>query len=690
MKVRKKSYIRIIVIVCLFTIWISWDLTQAGKNLLSLYRSYRMEEEFDSVTEATAKVGIARSDDVKLAHPTAIDNTSITYQTIEEMVRQAIKYAGGIDWIVQSGNMVLLKPNIVDPEPPGTGEVTDVRVIKALIKIIDEIDPGKIEIVVGEGSPRPMDYEMEYQSTFGTPQWTKLWDKSGYQDLLTDPYLEGINFRLSNLNGSPPEDPWQDLVLVDVPGGGEAQPQGGQYYIHKDVLNADVFITVPVMKIHRPGITVALKNQIGIAPSTMYGFSKTEGVPQKNYKVKLVHQSLAPMYWTDKEIVDLCNLAQIKYAVVDAIACLEQKKAAIRKGDQITNLVRMNMIVAGPDPVAVDHVCTRLMGMNPDDIEHITLAEKVGLGTNNPDNITIIGADLETTKKRFIKFPDAEGDFGQGNRTWLLNGPYSIDSISEPINNEFIPDEANLTPTANKDNWSEAVFFNDDRINLRDYYNLSSGDDVVSYAFCYFTAPKDQQAELWIGSDEALKIYINGNEVYSYSGTRSFKDNQFVSAKVMADIKAGENSLLVKTLQKYGGYDFCINICEPESNPNYDGNRIWGLKFHTASNVSGIKQPAGKTNVNFEVFNAYPNPFNGSVSLSYRIFKPGKMTVRVFNIYGQKIRTLLNERVQTTGNHVISWDGKDSNGNFVSTGTYFVRFQKDLNQVDSKKILFLK
>jgi len=195
---------------------------------------------------------------------------------------------------------------------------------------------------------------------------------------------------------------------------------------------------------------------------------------------------------------------------------------------------------------------------------------------------------------------------------------------------------------------------------------------------------------LWIGSDEALKIYINGEEVYTYSGTRTFKDDQFVSAKVMANVKAGENRLLVKSLQKYGRYDFCLNICEPESNPNYNGNRIWGLKFHTKSNVTSIDQLDKKLNLNFEVHNAYPNPFNGSVSLSYQIHKPGKMTVHIFNIYGQMIRTLLDEKVNTTGNHVISWDGTDSNGNVVSSGTYFVRFQRDDIEVKSKKILFLK
>ena len=369
--------------------------------------------------------------------------------------------------------MVLLKPNIVSPKLSGSGEVTDVRVIKALVKIIDEVDPGNMEIVIGEGAPVEMDYEMPYGRGRRTkPRWEKLWDVVGYQDLLTDPYLKGINFRLSNLNGSPPENPWQDLVLIDVPGGGEATPQGGKYWLHKDVLNADVFITVPVMKIHTTGVTVGLKNQIGIAPSTKYGFYKIFGVPQDNHAYGLTHLNRIPEYWTDKEIVDLCNLAQIKFVVVDAIGCLETGKVARYNGDVITNFVRMNTIIAGADPVAVDHICTRLMGLNPDDIEHITLAEKIGLGTNNPDDITVKGADLEQTIVKFKQNQTFEGRFGQGNRLWLLKGPYATSDISDPINHEFIADEANIQAKANVDGWSEEIYFIDDRINLMNYYEL--------------------------------------------------------------------------------------------------------------------------------------------------------------------------------------------------------------------------
>ena len=679
----KKTASRLLTFGLILFVWLYWDFSQAEKRGSSPFRSYKYLSGFDAVTAATTKVSIVRSDDPELAHPIPVDDESIDYDEIESMVMRAIKLAGGFDWVIEPGDVVLLKPNIVDPEPPGSGEVTDVRVIKALIKIIDEIDPGNIEIIVGEGSPRPMDYEMDYQSKFSSPQWDKLWDAAGYQDLLTDPHLDGINFRFSNLNGSPPENPWQDLVEVEVPGGGVASPQGGKYFVHKDILDADVFITVPVMKIHTPGITVALKNQIGLAPSTLYGFSKTAGVPQDNYQHKLVHGT-----WTDKEIVDLSHLAQIKFVVVDAIACLEREKTARRQNGVITNLVRMNTIVAGADPVAVDHVCTRLMCMNPDDIEHITLAERVGLGTNDPENIHIVGADLEQTRVRFIKTSSPEGDFGQSNRIWLLNGPYSIEGISDPINYLFIENEFALRPESSQNGWSEPIYFTEDRIDLYDYFNLTSSGDVVSYAFSYFDAPKDQEAELWIGSDEALIIYVNGQVVYSYNNTRSFSG--YYSVKVKAPIKAGENTLLVKALQKYGRYDFTLNICEPETDPNFDGNRVWGLKFKTTSNSTAVEQREIQTTLSYKVHNAYPNPFNSAVRIKYQISSPGPMYITVYNLKGQIIRTLLNENIVNAGEKMIFWDGADDYRHIVAAGLYLVTFQRGGHSIISKKIMFLK
>jgi len=694
MKLKKIGHIAIA--LGILSIWFVWDFSQAGQRLNDFYRSYRMESEFDAITSATTKVAIVRSDDSTLAHPISVDDNSISYQTIEEMVRKAIKLAGGL-WFVHPGDMVLLKPNIVNAVPSGSGEVTDVRVIKALIKIIDEVDPGNMEIVVGEGSPVPIDYELEYDEYYNHALWNKLWDVSGYQDLLNDPYLKGINFRLSNLNchmpgpdwkpedGWPADSAWKDLVLVDVPGGGQALPQEGKYWVHKDVLNANVFISVPVMKIHTTGITCALKNEIGIAPSTIYGFWKQMGVPQNNYQYKLVHEKQAPKWWTSKEIVDLASIAGIDFVVVDAIGCLEQQKEARPDG---SNFVRMNTIIAGNDPVAVDNVCTRLMGMNPDDIEHITLAEKVGLGTNDPDKIHLKGADLNQTKRRFKKSNFREGKFGQGNRTWLLKGPYLLKGISDPIDYEFIANEGELAPKSGENGWSESVYFTDNRIDLKDYFGLNSGDERVSYAFCYFDAPKDQQAELWIGSDEALKIYINGQVAYKYDGTRSFDVYDFTNDKAMVTIKKGENRLLVKSLQKYGRYDFCLNICEPESNPDYDGNRVFGLKFKTNSQYTSLNSGQEKTIVDFKTYRAYPNPFNSTTHIVYNIPHRGVVELNIYNTAGQKIRSLF-KGFQTPGRHSIKWSGENDHYQSVSTGVYFYRLIYN-RQIKSQKLILIK
>ena len=686
---KKNNLFKYLLIITGIALLVAWDIKQTDSYLFYQYQSFQTENTSDAVSGATTKVAIVRSDNENLANPTPITDANISYQTIEDMTREAIELAGGIDWFISSGDMVLLKPNIVSPTLPQSGEVTDVRVIKALIKIIDEIAPGEIEIVVGEGCAVPMDYEYEYNSFYSEGQWGELWDKSGYQDLLTDPLLSNINFRLSNLNcrmpgddwtesdGWPADSAWKDLIEVSIPDGGEASPHKGKYWIHKDVINADAYITVPVMKIHTTGITSSLKNQVGIAPSTVYGFYKALGVPQNGYSEKILHYAQRPYWWTAKEIVDLSTLAQINFSVVDATACLETQKEAVGN-----NLVRMNMILAGNDPVAVDHVCTRLMGLNPDDIEQITLAERAGLGTNDPEMITIEGADLESNSRRFKKSQIEDGEFGQGNRLWLLKGPFDIDGIDDPINFEFIENEDSISPKAEENGWSESLYFTDNRIHLADYFELSPGDKVVSYAFCYFDAPKDQDAELWIGNDEDILIYVNGEIVYSHFGYQNYDDFDLTIDREIFPVKKGENRLLVKYLQKYSYYDFCLNICEPESNHLLDGNRIWPLKFKTeSSSPSGISKQQ-----NIVIQKAFPNPFKSTVTIEYKLAKSETVEITIYNLKGQKIQNLFKGQ-QVAGNHNARWNGENSSGKIVPPGVYFVSVNVNGNIETHKLIL---
>jgi uncharacterized protein (DUF362 family) len=676
-----KKKIKIAISVLLLFIWLGWDLYQANANIYSYRSSYNASESKASTTSNTT-VAVITSDDSTLANPST-RTADPTYQTIEQMVRKAVNLAGGFSGIIKSGMTVLIKPNIVDQAASGSGEVTDIRVVEAVVKMVDEIDHGNIKILVGDGSPRPYT-TFEKANSSGKSAWVQLFDVPGYQTLDTQMVALGINMQLVNLNGTSDTNPIPELKEVDL-ANGQAQPQGGKYFINQVVLNADVYISIPVMKIHDPGLTCALKDQIGICPSSLYGFSKTAGTPSDNYQHMLTHTAQVPYVWTDKEIVDLSTIAKIKFVVIDALMCLDIEKS-LESGD--ANQVRMNTIVAGVDPVAVDHVCCRLMGLNPDDEEHITLAERMGLGTNDSAKINIAGANVYAVMKRFRKNTSvATQMFGQSNRYWLLNGTYPIGSISNPIEYAFIPNEAALSPLPGQNGWSQSTYFINDRINLGDYYKAQNinTNSVVSYAFTYFNAPATQNAELWVGSDEALKIWLNGSVVYDFTGTRTFANDALLSEIVTIPINKGINRLLVKTLQNINTsyYDFSLNICDVEPNPLYHGNRVWGLRFINDTTLTAVKNNNTAQVTYFVLENNYPNPFNPSTVISYQLSVDSKVSLKVYDILGKEVATLVNEE-QKTGEYKVNFNAIN-----LSSGIYLYQLRAG-KYVETKKMVLIK
>jgi len=71
---------------------------------------------------------------------------------------------------------------------------------------------------------------------------------------------------------------------------------------------------------------------------------------------------------------------------------------------------------------------------------------------------------------------------------------------------------------------------------------------------------------------------------------------------------------------------------------------------------------------------SYPNPFNASATIAYALPTDGKVTIKIYNILGQKVVTLLDEE-KPAGYHTVVWNGKDDQGNSVATGVYFYRVE---------------
>lgn len=84
----------------------------------------------------------------------------------------------------------------------------------------------------------------------------------------------------------------------------------------------------------------------------------------------------------------------------------------------------------------------------------------------------------------------------------------------------------------------------------------------------------------------------------------------------------------------------------------------------------------------------YPNPFNPSTVISYQLAMSGKVSLKIYNMLGQEVRTLVNA-VQSAGLHEITWDGKNKHGKAVSSGVYLYRLETG-NSIQTKKMLLMK
>jgi hypothetical protein len=90
----------------------------------------------------------------------------------------------------------------------------------------------------------------------------------------------------------------------------------------------------------------------------------------------------------------------------------------------------------------------------------------------------------------------------------------------------------------------------------------------------------------------------------------------------------------------------------------------------------------------FSLSQNYPNPFNPTTNFHFTLAKSAYVRIDIFNIVGQKVRTLVDDDMKA-GVYLADWDGKDDNGSFVSSGIYFYRMQAG-DFSDMKKMLLVK
>jgi len=255
---------------------------------------------------------------------------------------KALKTIGSdVDRALSGKKPVLIKPNYINSKHPSTGITTDSRVIEGIVKFLRE---HKIEeIIIGEGSG--------FADTFHA-------FKVGGVDVVAERW--GV--KLVDLN----ED---EFVEVAPPNPLSLK----KVKVAKTALESTI-ISVAKLKPHRVAtVTLSLKNMMGVLASkgSMHlGASLSEN------------------------IVDLASVIKPSVAVIDGIIAGEGHETS-------GNPIKMNLIIAGTDPVAVDTVGAAVMGILPTSVKHLVLAEKKGLGTCNLEKITVLGEPIKKVKRKF-------------------------------------------------------------------------------------------------------------------------------------------------------------------------------------------------------------------------------------------------------------------------------------------------
>ncbi len=122
-----------------------------------------------------------------------------------------------------------------------------------------------------------------------------------------------------------------------------------------------------------------------------------------------------------------------------------------------------------------------------------------------------------------------------------------------------------------------------------------------------------------------------------------------------------------------------------EFTPTEIGEHLLTLKvaYNPLDNENGDIEPVTS------VFNVYPNPFNPETTISFDLKKEGKVNLSVYNLRGQKVKTLCND-VLEVGRKSFVWNGKNSDGKQTASGIYFMKLDAQGQKSKIRKVMLMK
>ena len=103
--------------------------------------------------------------------------------------------------------------------------------------------------------------------------------------------------------------------------------------------------------------------------------------------------------------------------------------------------------------------------------------------------------------------------------------------------------------------------------------------------------------------------------------------------------------------------------------------------------TTGIFEPSTSIPGSFILSQNYPNPFNPITEILYELPRASRVTLDVYNVLGQKVNTLVKDKLQEIGTYRVSWDATDNRGAMVTSGVYFYKIETGDFRATKKMVL---
>ncbi len=214
--------------------------------------------------------------------------------------------------------------------------------------------------------------------------------------------------------------------------------------------------------------------------------------------------------------------------------------------------------------------------------------------------------------------------------------------------------------------------------------NLASIIDTTSRELRQFVLTNDFHAKNFslslLDSSKFIATWTSNREVYAR--TFSFQGDPITdNIKIHVDVNGYRDWASACVL------DNKVLFVWSDTRNFESGYDIYG-SIHELAKITPVETKFVYSPNSIHLAQNYPNPFNMITQIRFNLSIPGAATLEIFNLKGQKVRTLVNGKI-FSGEHQLSWNGRDDFGRELVSGVYFYRLRTG-NIVAAKRMVLLR